>query len=76
MKECDFCGAKNEDWMEICINCGRDLKDAKEIKVDEEKEKKLDRVGRQDNTNLYLMLIFIVLLILFFILLMIVLTSL
>ena len=34
MKECDFCGAQNEDWMKICINCGHELKDApKEKKI-------------------------------------------
>lgn len=71
MKECDFCGTKNEDWMKICINCGRDLKDAKTPDAEEEKKEneQLSRVGKQDNTNLYLTIAFVVLLILFFILL-------
>ncbi len=63
MKECSFCGAKNEDWMEICINCGHDLKDAKvpDEKKEEEENRKLSNVGKQDNTNMYLMLVFIIL---------------
>ena len=78
MKECDFCGTKNEDWMKICINCGHDLKDAKVPDAEEEKKEneKLSSVGKQDNTNMYLMITFILLLIVFFILLSIVLTRL
>ncbi len=56
MKECSFCGASNEDWMKICINCGHDLSDAKvpDAKIEEEENKKLSNVGKTNSTNMYL----------------------
>ncbi len=58
-KECDFCGAENEDWMKICINCGNDLTDAKEVK--EAHVEKTPAAIRTYNPNSTLILILIIL---------------
>ena len=61
-KECDFCGAENEDWMKICINCGNELKDAEPVK-EAVVEKTTTSVGHSasNNPNSLLILILIVL---------------
>jgi len=61
-KECDFCGAENEDWMKICINCGNELKDKKEeVKEAKVEKAKAPTTIRTTNPNNVLILTVIIL---------------
>jgi uncharacterized membrane protein YvbJ len=72
-KECDFCGAENEDWMEICINCGNklnktpDKEEAKDVKPPEPEKPKVIRTTNPNGTLILVLgisvVIFIVLLV-------------
>ena len=75
-KECDFCGAENEDWMEICINCGNKL-DKKEDKKEDVKppEPEKPKVIRTTNPNGTLILVLGISVVIFLVLLVMVISK-
>ena len=62
-KECDFCGAENEDWMKICINCGNELKDKPIVKEAKVEKPTTIRTNNPNNTLILILIILSVVLV-------------
>ncbi len=56
MRVCSICGARNEDWMEICERCGNSIENANQVEdyqVPEEVKKKTISYSYNQNDDNY-----------------------